>query len=186
MALVHYPVKNRDGRTIASAVTNLDIHDLARAGKTFGVEQIFIVTPLVDQKALIGQIVDHWICGYGGTANPDRKLALQLIAVRDSLEEVRFEILARHADMPLLTVATTARQTQCTIEDFKLRKWIETEGNCLLVFGTAWGLSDEVLGLSDNILAPITGKGDYNHLSVRSAVSIILDRLVNPRTESGK
>lgn len=186
LALVHYPVRNRDGQTIASAVTNLDIHDLARAGRTFGVERIFIVTPLVDQKTLVGQIVDHWISGYGGIANPDRKEALKLVAIRDTLEEVRCEILGRHPDIPLMTVATTARQSQGTIQDEELCNWVEREGNCLLVFGTAWGLSEEALQLSDRILTPITGRGSYNHLSVRSAVSIILDRLVNPRTGSGR
>ena len=42
-----------------------------------------------------------------------------------------------------------------------------------------WGLSEEVLNLCDFVLEPIRGAGpeDYRHLSVRSAVSICLDRL---------
>ncbi|MBT8351253.1 MAG: RNA methyltransferase, partial [Deltaproteobacteria bacterium] len=35
VALVHYPVVNKNGDVIASAVTNLDLHDIARAAKTY-------------------------------------------------------------------------------------------------------------------------------------------------------
>lgn len=179
--MIHHPVKNREGLTIASAVTNLDIHDLARAGRTFDVARIYIVTPLVDQQALVRQIVDHWMSGYGGIANPDRKEALRLIAIRDSLMDVRTEVMRLYPDELLLTAATTARQTERTVSHAELRQWLEAGNNCLLLFGTAWGLADEVLQASDRVLAPITGRGSYNHLSVRSAVSIVLDRLVNSR-----
>jgi hypothetical protein len=50
----------------------------------------------------------------------------------------------------------------------------------LMLFGTGWGLTREVKDGSDYVLAPIEGKG-YNHLSVRSAVAIILDRLLGER-----
>jgi len=48
----------------------------------------------------------------------------------------------------------------------------------LLAFGTAWGLTDDFMAAADHILEPLAGKGTYNHLSVRSAVSILLDRLL--------
>ena len=48
----------------------------------------------------------------------------------------------------------------------------------LLLFGTGFGLTDEVMDSSYKILEPIRGNTKYNHLSVRSAVSIILDRLL--------
>ena len=47
----------------------------------------------------------------------------------------------------------------------------------LLLFGTGWGLTDEVMSMSDYILEPIRANSKYNHLSVRAAVAIILDRL---------
>ena len=52
LALIHYPVINRNGKVIASAITNLDIHDISRISKTFGVNRFYIVTPLKDQQAL--------------------------------------------------------------------------------------------------------------------------------------
>ena len=38
-------------------------------------------------------------------------------------------------------------------------------------------LSDEVLETADYIVEPIEGVGEFNHLSVRSAVAILLDRI---------
>jgi hypothetical protein len=49
---------------------------------------------------------------------------------------------------------------------------------CVLVFGTAWGLSEALMETADYILVPVSGPEDYNHLSVRSAAAIILDRLM--------
>jgi hypothetical protein len=52
------------------------------------------------------------------------------------------------------------------------------DGNLyLLIFGTAWGLPENFIAEADYILNPVIGNTDYNHLSVRSAVAIILDRL---------
>ena len=55
VALVHYPVVSRIGETIGSAVTNLDLHDIARAGRTFGVTTYWVVTPFHEQQELAGQ-----------------------------------------------------------------------------------------------------------------------------------
>jgi hypothetical protein len=51
----------------------------------------------------------------------------------------------------------------------------------LLVLGTGWGLAPEVTARADVFLEPIRGIADYNHLSVRSAAAIILDRLRGAR-----
>jgi hypothetical protein len=62
-----------------------------------------------------------------------------------------------------------------------VRVAVEKKENFLLLFGTAWGLTEEVFTMVDGILPPITGSGDYNHLSVRSAVAIMLDRILGTR-----
>jgi hypothetical protein len=49
----------------------------------------------------------------------------------------------------------------------------------LIVLGTGWGLAPEVMERADVILEPVLGPTDYNHLSVRSAAAIILDRLLS-------
>jgi hypothetical protein len=49
------------------------------------------------------------------------------------------------------------------------------------VLGTGWGLTDELMAGCDRRLAPIRCGTDYNHLSVRSACAIMLDRLYGDR-----
>ena len=84
LALVHYPVVNKEGQTIASAVTNLDLHDISRVGKTYGVKSFYVITPLVDQKALVQKIISHWTNGSGAVYNPARRSALKLIKIKDN------------------------------------------------------------------------------------------------------
>ena len=38
-------------------------------------------------------------------------------------------------------------------------------------------MTEEIMDQLDHILDPIRGRGQYNHLSVRSAAAIILDRM---------
>ncbi len=174
IALIHYPVLNRKGEIITSAVTNLDIHDIARACRTYGVGSYFIVTPNKEQQDLVKELIGHWISGPGSRTNPDRKEALQLVTLADSLEDVKLKL-----DNPVV-YATTATFTENCLDWMKLRKKIEIgeEDNILLAFGTASGLAKSVLMESNRTLCPISGPTSYNHLSVRSAVAIGLDRLL--------
>lgn len=174
LALIHYPVLNRKGEIITSAVTNLDIHDIARACRTYGVENYFIVTPSQDQQNLVKELIQHWLHGPGGKTNPDRKEALQLVKVVDSLEEIKAKL------RPSAIYATTASKTDGCLDWMELRKKIEIgeKDNILLLFGTASGLAKSVIMESNRALCPINGPTPYNHLSVRSAVAIGLDRLL--------
>ena len=178
LALIHHPVLNKRGDIISSAVTNLDLHDISRLARTYGIGSFYVVTPLQDQQRLVKQLIDHWIRGAGGSYNPKRKQALEGISVRNTLEEVQSELAAGRTDeADLLTIATSARRHHRSIGTDRLRQWIREEHPCLLMLGTAWGLADSVLEQADHILEPIRGRSDYNHLSVRSAAAIILDRL---------
>ncbi|MBW2180260.1 MAG: RNA methyltransferase [Deltaproteobacteria bacterium] len=177
LVLTHYPVINKNGDTIASAVTNLDLHDIARAAKTYGVNAFYAVTPLLDQKKLIKKIVAHWATGIGAQYNPKRCEALSLIKVKDSLDEVKDDIANDGFGYPK-TVVTSAKKSPRSIHYDTFRKMLNGYSPYLLIFGTAWGLSEEIVNKADYLLEPIEGGTDYNHLSVRSAVAIILDRLI--------
>ena len=177
MALVHHPVIDKNKETIASAVTNLDLHDIARACRTYGVKGYFVVTPLADQMELAKRIVEHWTIGFGGTYNPQRKEALALVRVTARFEDAMDEITAMEGVRPK-TVVTSARDCPGSLACSTFRHMLEETAPYLLVFGTAWGLTDAFMEEGDYRLAPLTGAGTYNHLSVRSAVSIILDRLL--------
>ena len=180
VALVHYPVVNKKQETIGSAVTNLDLHDIARAGRTFGVGTYWVVTPYEQQQDLTASIAGHWTNGYGGTVNPDRANALSIIQIRANIEQVLADMYEQDGKAPLV-VATSASQLDATITYPALQSELQNGKTVLLLFGTAWGLAPEVIELADVALPPITGSGTYNHLSVRSAASICLDRLCGNR-----
>ncbi len=177
LALIHYPVVNKNGEKIVSAVTNLDLHDIARAAKTYGIKKFYIVTPLKDQKELVNKILFHWKNGYGAKYNPKRSEALELIDVCDTLEDVLSKIKEFSKESPK-TIVTSAKKGLNNLDCKQLNNKIKLGMSCLLIFGTAWGLSNSIIEKADFILEPILGNTEYNHLSVRSAVSIILDRLL--------
>ncbi len=178
LVLVHYPVINKIGETIGSAVTNLDLHDIARASATYGVDNYYIVTPYRDQQQLVGEILEHWQNGHGATYNPARKTALGLVRMAASLDEVITTITQERGERPLL-LTTSAKEQKQIVSYACVRKKIAQKQSILLLFGTAHGLAPEVMEMADFSLLPVGGNTGYNHLSVRSAVSIILDRLLS-------
>ncbi len=178
IVLVHHPVVNKIGETIGSAVTNLDLHDIARASKTYGIDNYYIVTPYEDQQKLVTEILEHWKTGHGAKYNPARKEALELVSLATSLEEVRERVTKSRGHAPLLlTTSAKVQDKTLTYEDARAR--IEKKEAMLLLFGTAHGLTPEVMDMADYSLMPVGANTGYNHLSVRSAVSIVLDRLLS-------
>lgn len=178
VALIHFPVMNRKGMPIGSALTTIDMHDIARASKTFGVKGVYVVTPFADQADLAHQVISHWTKGVGGELNPSRKEALELIQVSATFEEAVQRIQAKE-NQAVVTVATSARKLDEAVSITTLKKKLASNAPHVLVLGTAWGMADELIDACDLKLAPIKGSGEYNHLSVRSAASIYLDRITN-------
>ena len=178
IALIHYPVYDKNRNVIGTAVTSLDIHDIARVCRTYSVKKFFIITPFETQKLLCEKIIKHWTDGYGAAYNPIRKEALESVSVVQDLEIAIKEIKAVEGKEPL-KIVTAARSFDKSISYQELRKTISTgEKPAILLFGTGWGLEESFIETSDLILKPISGSRSYNHLSVRSAVAIILDRLL--------
>jgi hypothetical protein len=180
IGLVHHPVYDKRKEVVTTAVTNFDIHDISRCARTFGLGGFFIITPLESQVELVERIISHWRNGEGAVYNPTRKESLSLVRVSRSIDEADQEISRLHQKRPK-RVATGASSHPDCIGYERFRGLIEDrETVFFLLFGTGWGLTQEVKDSSDYVLASIEGKG-YNHLSVRSAVAIILDRLLGER-----
>ena len=181
LGLIHFPVMNKNQETIGSAVTNLDLHDIARAAKTFGVDSLYVVTPYKDQQKIFQEVLDHWLTGHGAQYNSKRGEALSLVHICDDLEQLINIVTEKWQQRP--TVLSTGAQTRhSSVWSFDLvRKKIKNDECFLILLGTAWGLAPEVLESGDGILPPISGAGKYNHLSVRSAAAIVLDRLLGER-----
>lgn len=180
VALIHSPVLDRNNDVITSSVTNLDLHDIARTCRTFGVDRYFVVHPSVDEQALNRRILSHWKSGYGERSHPTRKDALEIIRLVHQFDEVLADIQSS-TGQEAFKVGTSARkegQKRILEEDLKA---LITERPVLLIFGTGYGLTAEWQGKLDGFLGPICGPTDFNHLSVRSAVAIYLDRLRGQR-----
>ena len=104
-----------------------------------------------------------------------------MVKAVDRLETI-IEEMSNKFSRRLLVVATSAKQQANQMSYEELRTHLKlNKSPVLLLFGTAHGLAPEIIGRADAVLPPIGRHMDYNHLSVRSAVSIILDRLVGDR-----
>ncbi|MBG0790549.1 MAG: tRNA (guanosine(37)-N1)-methyltransferase TrmD [Desulfovibrionaceae bacterium] len=181
IALCHYPVTNKFGEKVAVSVTNLDLHDMARVARTYGLGGFYATTPIADQKALAERLLEHWTQGAGSQANPDRAEAFSTVKVFDDIEGAVLDIQRQTGQCPRLA-ATSARLDRGKGADpaltcFEVKKWL-ANSPVLLIFGTGHGLAEEVLSKTDGTLRPIRYLDDYNHLSVRSAVAITVDRLI--------
>ena len=155
----------------------MDLHDISRAVRTYGVYQFFVVTPLKDQQKLVRRVRDHWIKGYGATYNPSRRKALEMVKLTDTLDSAKKEIQSLDHVTPRVVV-TSSREHRASVSFETLRGMLDNDSPHLLVFGTAWGLAPEIIQQADCCLRPIRGRTDYNHLSVRSAATVVLDRLL--------
>lgn len=183
VALVHHPVRGRDGNIITTSVTNLDVHDIARAARTYGTERYFVVTPIEAQRALVEHILGYWREGDGSRRVPERSAALARVQPVASVQDA---IALAQGEGPAPLVMTTAARSGFPVTSYaeaRARMEAEPDRPVLLLFGTGYGLADELIARADVHLAPIRGAGEYNHLAVRSAVAIILDRLCAPQDE---
>ena len=180
-ALVHYPVVDRAGDTITTAITNLDLHDLSRTACTYGISDLFVVHPVAAQRELAQRVRDHWVGGSGSRRIPTREPAMRLVRIVSDLAEAVEALGGRRA---VEVYATSARTRGCSPIGFaQARARLNAnDRTVLMLFGTGWGLAPEALDGVDVLLAPIDGSSasGYNHLSVRAAFAIVLDRLLGP------
>jgi hypothetical protein len=172
-------VYNREGETVATSVTPLDLHDLGRLGLTYGVAGYYVTNPYDSQRRLVEEIILHWREGVGAEHSPQRRRALAAAAVVGTVEEAYDAVAAAEGQAPYVA-ATTARSVPEAVPAERLEA-SAAGAPVLLLFGTGYGLTEDVLYASDAVLEPITGRGDFNHLPVRAAVAIYLDRIFSGR-----
>ncbi|HEX7675810.1 MAG TPA: RNA methyltransferase [Bdellovibrio sp.] len=180
IGLVHYPVRDRQNKTVATNVTNFDIHDIARASQVYGVERYYIIHPMQDQQMFVERVLDHWRTGQGAKFNPMRKTALGPVHTAACVEKAFEDWNVPEAKI----IATSARDEGLKKYSFaELRHEMHVEKKPIfMLFGTGNGMTSELLKSCQGVLESIRGAPpqDYRHLSVRSAVSICLDRVMGP------
>jgi hypothetical protein len=181
IALLHHPVYNKRKDIVSTCITGFDLHDIARTALTYGVKKYYVVNPLPAQQQFAGRILNFWMDEESLEFNWTRAEAFKLISIKGSLEEAIDEIAKAEGRRPKV-VATSAKARETAgkiVESRKLKVEIRNSNSpYLILFGTGWGMADKVFEKADAVLEPIIGETDYNHLSVRSATAIILDRLL--------
>jgi len=178
VALMHTDVLVGDEKRVGTtSVTSIDIHDIARSSKTYGIKNYFVVTPLIDQQKIVAKVLDFWKKGIGAEYNKSRYEAIIHVELVSNLQEVIEHIERREGKKPLI-IATSARITEkdAIVTFYDQQKVWAHERPVLFLFGTGQGLTSSVIDSCDFLLVPVQGFSDFNHLSVRSAVAIILDR----------
>ncbi len=181
---MHFPVYNKSGDIVTSSVTTLDVHDISRICCTYAVDAFYVVTPLKTQQDLVQRMMDHWLSGYGAEYNPTRKAALLHTRVVNILDEVIQEVFEKDGKKPLVVIPD-AKSFPKSQTYSQIKKEISKDHPILIVFGTGWGLERGLVERADYVLAPIEGLNGYNHLPVRAAVAIILDRLFSTDSSLG-
>jgi hypothetical protein len=177
VALIHYPVLNRNGQVVTSAITSLDLHDMARSARTYSVRAMYVVHPVADQREFALRVLDHWRLGYGRLYDSRRREALDLVEVVENLDAALGAAAMMAKASPLLVY--TSAQASGGASYAQLRSKVENT-DCppiMLMFGTGFGLAPTMRDRANIILDAVRGPGEYNHLSVRAAASVILDRL---------
>jgi hypothetical protein len=181
-------MRNREGKIVTTAVTNLDIHDIARSCRTFGVKEYILITPIESQHQLVRRVLGHWGEEPSQKWHPDRFEALSRVRVEANFTGLLDRLTREHGEKPEV-VLTDASDLAGGLSYSEYRRELETRAKApnprpvVIVFGTGWGIDSSFHPAVDRILAPIYGpegkqeEGGYNHLSVRAAAAIILDRL---------
>ncbi|MDR2075803.1 MAG: tRNA (guanosine(37)-N1)-methyltransferase TrmD [Desulfovibrio sp.] len=177
--LVHYPVLDREGNSVAVSLTNLDVHDIARSSCAYGLGGYYVLTPLEDQRRLLEELLTHWTRGKGKTRNPHRARALSLVRAFDGIAEAAACLASASGQAPLV-VGTTAGPAPGNLPVLSHARLAEilAERPVFLLFGTGHGLAPEAQALCHAFAPSLRRHGPCNHLSVRAAAAITLDRIL--------
>jgi tRNA (guanine37-N1)-methyltransferase len=195
LALMHHQVLDKEKKTADASLTNLDVHDMARASRTYGVANFFVAGLREDQELILEKVLEHWLKGPGSVSNPDRKAALSLVSAARNLEDVLSLLERQYGERPLVWGSSADYGNEnCLPRGRKSKKNrtcackpvipFDEAGKILythpavLLLGTGHGLAPEILEKCDQLLPPIRRFSEYNHLSVRSAGTVLLDRLL--------
>jgi tRNA (guanine37-N1)-methyltransferase len=175
-ALMHSDVIVQQTLVGTSSVTSIDIHDIARSSRTYGIKNYFVVTPLIDQQKIVAKVLQFWDeAGIG--YNRNRADAVSKVELKDSLESVIAAIEAQEGKKPVIVGTSAKKVDGCIPISYNDQSIVwQQKRPVLFVFGTAQGLSSELIKKCDYLLGPVEGFSDFNHLSVRSAAAIIFDR----------
>lgn len=179
IALVHYPAYNSRLEVVSTAFKSIDAHDISRDATTYGVKKFYLINPVEEQRRLAGRLVDHWTEGEGRNFNETKSKAFGIISIMSTIEEAVGQIEEIEGEKPKIVVTDARFSDDMTGYRAVREKIFENTEPFLILFGTGWGLTLETIKAADYVLKPISGYSEFNHLSVRSAAAVVLDRLLS-------
>lgn len=174
VALVHHPVKNRVGEVISATTDEFDFFDGARLTLVYPVRRFVVIQPTLSQQALVRRLLDH---GLRAERDVGSRGCFDHAMLVGSLPAAVELIEAEDGVRPTVVV-TTAVSADGALSFPQVRERVDAGEHVLIVFGKAWGLADEVMEFADVRLAPVSGGTGFDHLPVRAAMAIVLDRLL--------
>ncbi|OQA36253.1 MAG: tRNA (guanine-N(1)-)-methyltransferase [Candidatus Dependentiae bacterium ADurb.Bin331] len=174
--LMHSNVMLPNGEVGTTSVTSMDIHDIARSARTYGLKNYFIVTELEDQTRVVQTLLDFWQTGYGIEYNKNRHEAVKRVSLKKTFDEVVEAIKEREGVAPIVLATSAKTGSAQSITYFDQERVWSHKKPVLFVLGTGKGLSPELMNRADYVLEPVEGFTDFNHLSVRTAAGVIFDR----------
>lgn len=176
--LLHDNMVDKQKNIVTTSLTMIDLHDIARSARTYGVNNTFVCHSSPSLRKLASTLKAHWMTGFGEKYNGNRKDALTKVHIVREIDEAITILDEQYGTLPKL-IASSARDGGKRISFKEMKKMMNDDQNTpyMLMLGTGWGMSDELLARADYFLEPIKGPTDYNHLSVRAACAIMLDRI---------
>ena len=176
--LLHDNMVDKQKNIVTTSLTMIDLHDIARSARTYGVNNTFVCHSSPSLRKLASTLKAHWMTGFGEKYNGNRKDALTKVHIVREIDEAITILDEQYGTLPKL-IASSARDGGKRISFKEMKKMMNDDPNTpyMLMLGTGLGMSDELLARADYFLEPIKGPTDYNHLSVRAACAIMLDRI---------
>lgn len=174
LALVHHPVKNRHGDVIAATSQEFDLMDAARLALTYDVRRLYIVQTIPAQRAMIERLIAH---GRASDRDVAARGSFERTVLVSSIQEAITHASTRTGKTPQVW-STSAQPRGDVLSWSSARERLAGGVSALVLIGKAWGLAPTVFEDADICLAAIDPGTGFNHLSVRAAMAIIVDRLL--------
>lgn len=170
VALVHHPVINRNGEEIASVIDEFDVFDGGRLALTYGIPTLYVVNPVPAQRDKAQRVIAHAKSEEREAARGRMDALIWCATLEDAIADA-----SRPRAPFLVATSAVAREPSESVDGVRGR--LAAGDDVLLVIGKAWGLAPSVLQRCDAQLQPIDAGTGFNHLSVRAAMAILIDRI---------
>ena len=80
IGLVHYPIYNKHNQIVTTAITNFDIHDIARTARTYGIDKYFLI-PSTDILTSLSSLLNILTIGSGYNCTINQPTVNPIVAV---------------------------------------------------------------------------------------------------------